>query len=111
MKKHAQLHAEYYEAIIQLRPSTEELLRFIERSISERKDVFISKILPSKNGVDIYISSQRFARSLGQKLKRRFKGELKITRSLYSRDRMSGKLLYRATVLFRLAPKEDKPIE
>lgn len=100
-------HAEYYEAIIQLRPATDELMRFIQNRIKERPKVFISKIKELPTGVDIYISSQSYARAIGKKLKKSFNGELKITRTLHTTDRMSGKQVYRGTVLFRLKPKEE----
>ena len=70
----------YYEAIIQLRPFDEEVLNFINKQISERKDVFISKIEKLKTGVDLYLSSQRFAIALGKKLKKRILTHLKLSR-------------------------------
>ena len=94
--------ANYYEAIIQLRPKDEEVLHFIIDEVEKRKEVFISEVKPCKTGYDIYVSSQKFARALGKKLKDRFKGVLKITKTLFSRDRQTSKTLYRATVLFRL---------
>jgi len=96
---------QYYEAIIQLRPKSEEIIKFIENQISKRKDVFISKIVEKKFGIDFYITSQRFARSLGKKIKDNFMGELKITRSLHTRNRQTSRDVYRGTVLFRV--KED----
>ncbi|MBU2638425.1 MAG: 60S ribosomal export protein NMD3 [Nanoarchaeota archaeon] len=100
-------HSQYYEAIIQLRPVTDELMRFISNRVKERPKVFISKIKKLPTGVDIYISSQSYARAIGKKLKRSFKGDLKITRTLHTMDRMSGKQIYRGTILFRLKPKEE----
>ena len=91
----------YYEAIIQLRPFDEEVLNFINKQISERKDVFISKIEKLKTGVDLYLSSQRFAIALGKKLKKSFGGEIKITRKLHTVSKKTGKRVYRVTVLFR----------
>ncbi len=96
-------HSEYYEAILQLRPVKNEILDFIRELIKSRDNVKIVKVIELKNGVDIYLDNQRFARAvLANQLKRRFKGELKISRSLYGKHRMTGRLLYRATVLFRL---------
>src|SRR3989338_5192070 len=92
---------EYFEAIIQLRPDTEEIFNFIQSQIKKRPDVFISKIEEHKYGIDIYISSQRFARALGKKIKDNFKGEMKMTASIHSRDRQSSKERYRVTILFR----------
>jgi len=92
---------QYYEAIIQIRPQREEVIAFALANIAKRKDVFISKTIKLKTGIDIYISSQRFARALGVQLKRRFRGEVKITRRLYGVSRETSKTLYRVTVLFR----------
>lgn len=103
MKKQNEKHYEYYEAILQLRPATDEVVDFIASEIERRGNVKISKIVEMKNGIDIYLTNQKFARStLGPMLKRRFKGELKISKSLYGRDKLTQKLIYRATILFRL---------
>ena len=96
-------HRDYYEAIIQLRNPSQELLNMIKNQFNKRKDVIIVKKVEFDNGVDLYVSSQRFARALGNKMKRNFKGELKTSRSLYSVDRQTSKRIYRVTVLFRMA--------
>ena len=101
-KKSRKRASNYFEAVIQLRPRNEELIHFIINQVEQRKDVFISEVKERKTGFDVYLSSQRFARTLGKKLKDRFKGVLKITRTLFKKDRQTSKLLYRATVLFRL---------
>jgi len=95
------LNEQYYEAIIQLRPPTREIMNYIENQVQKRDDVFITKIVDLKTGIDIYLTSQRFARNLGQKLKKVFGGELKITRKIHTRDRLRSRNLYRATILFR----------
>ena len=96
------LEDQYFEAKIQLRPFDRKVYDFILKQVSKRNDAFITKEVRCKTGMDIYLTNQRFARSLGKKLKDNFKGELKITRTLHSRDRLRSKLKYRATVLFRL---------
>lgn len=99
----------YFEGSLQLRPYDEEVMRFIQNQLKAKKNkgVFISKIVEVGDGVDIYFSSQKFVRELGKGLKKSFNGELKISRTLFTRDRMTQKLVYRATVFFRLKPKED----
>ena len=95
-------HAKYYEAKIQLRPEKQEVLDFILSEVERRDDIFISKIEKLKTGLDIFISSQSFARSLGKKLKNKFKGEVTITRTIFGMKRDTGKIIYRGTILFRL---------
>ena len=101
-------HPEYYEAILQLRPSTDEVIDFIREEIMRRGDVRISKVVEQKNGLDIYLTNQKFTRStLGPMLKRKFHGELVISKKLYGRNRTTNKLIYRATVLFKLKKEES----
>ena len=100
-------HSNYYEAILQLRPFSEELINFVIKRIEERKNVFITKEVPLKTGIDLYLTDQRFARSLGKKLKKSFKGKLILSRKLHTRDRQSSKNIYRVTICFRLDEKED----
>ncbi len=95
----------YFEAIIQLRPFLQEVFDYLEKEIVEKNNpsYFISKIDRLKTGMDIYFSSQRYARTLGQRLKRKFpQGELLITMKFHTVDKMSSKELSRATVLFRM---------
>jgi len=91
----------YYEAILQLRNPNEEIMNLIKNQLKKRKDVFISKEEKQKNGLDLYLSSWRFTLSLGRKLKKSFKGELKVSRKLYSVNKLTSKRVYRLTVLFR----------
>ena len=91
---------QYFEAIIQLRPKNKELFDYVYKQILSRKDVFISKLIEENHGIDLYISSQRYARALGNKLKKVFKGKLVTSRKLFGPKQ--GKMRYRVTVLFRL---------
>ena len=91
----------YHEATIQLRPDSEEILRFIYNQIKKRGNVFIAKEVELKTGRDIYLSDQHFAQSLGKKMKKSFKGKLMITRNLHGVNRLTSKKVYRVTVLFR----------
>ena len=92
----------YYEAILQLRPADKEILKFVSTQVEKQKEkVSVAKVVELKTGVDIYLTSQRFALALGRKLKKNFKGELKITRSLHKISRITSKKIYRLTVCFR----------
>lgn len=96
-------HENYFEAVIQIRDPTDELINLINNQLKKNPDVFISNVFAQKDGFDIYISSQRFARNLGNKMKRAFRdSELKMTRSIYSRNRQTSKDIYRVTVMFRI---------
>ena len=98
---HKQYHYEYYQAIIQLRPVNENLTNFVEKKIGKTK-AWVSKRINMKNGVDYYVSSNKVARQIGKQLKKSFRGELKESKKLFSKDRLTSRDIYRVTVCFKL---------
>jgi nonsense-mediated mRNA decay protein 3 len=96
--------AEYYEAILQLRNPTEEAVNCVLNAIEKRKDMRVAKVIEMKNGMDLYLSSQKFAHQIGKVLKKSYKGQLIESKKLYGQDRQSSRILYRRTVLFRFDP-------
>ena len=101
------MHALYYEGKLQLRNAEQHIIDFVYSLISSREDVRIAKVEKVRNGIDVYISSQKYLQIIGKKLQKQFRGELKISRRLHGRSRSSSRDLYRLTVLFRL-PKFKK---
>lgn len=92
----------YFQGILQLRDVNDEIMAFVHNQIKKRKDeVAVTKTVSFPNGVDLYITSQKFIRILGKKLKENFGGELKVSEKLHTRNKQ-GKDLYRINVLFRL---------
>ena len=57
---------QYYEAKIQIRPKDKELEAFIKNQIDKNDYVFISKEEVKKYGIDLYITSLKFAKKLAQ---------------------------------------------
>ena len=97
----------YYEAILQIRPKNQELIKFVNKYI-DKNNVGVAKEIESKHGVDFYLDSRKSTTKLGRILKKTFKGDLKVSKTLYSRDRMTSKLIYRITVLFRLKNAKEE---
>lgn len=91
----------YYEGILQLRDADKELIKFAEDDIKKSDRCKIAKKHKIKNGIDYYLTSQRYLVSLGKKIKNKFRGDLKINRKLYTVNRLTQKRVYRVTVLFR----------
>ena len=94
--------SDYYQGILQLRNINDEILNFVDNQIKKRNGVAVTKTVKSPNGVDLYITSQKFIRTLGKKLKDSFGGELKVSSKLHTRNKQ-GKDLYRVNVLFKLS--------
>jgi len=93
---------QYYEGILQLRNPSKDVIEFLNELVAERERVNIVKKEKAVNGFDLYFDNQRYMIAVAKKLQKRFGGELKITRKLYTLDRISGKRIYRVNVLFRL---------
>ena len=91
----------YYEAILQLRPNKKELLDYALKQI-ENSNCEIAKQEDLKTGTDLYLSSKKFALSIARRLKKQFKGTILVTKSIYSKDRIKSKDVYRFTICFRL---------
>ena len=102
-------HASYFEAILQLRNpygDVEDMMHYVSECTRDKaqEGIFISKKKKVTNGFDLYLSSNSFAVEIGRELYRKFGGELKISKKLFSQHRLTSKVLYRVTVLFRMAP-------
>jgi len=91
----------YYQGILQLRDINEEILNFVSNQIKKRGDVAVTKKVNYPNGVDLYITSQKFIRILGKKLKESYGGQMKMSAKLHTRSK-EGRDLYRVNVFFRL---------
>lgn len=94
---------EYLEGILQLRDVKQEIIDFVYSEVEANRvgGVHITKATPLKNGIDLQITSKKFLRVIGKKLKLRFNGELKENAKLFSRDKQKSKHIYRLNVLFK----------
>ncbi len=92
---------QYFEAILQLREVTPEVVQFTEKEITKTK-LILAKKVEIESGYDYYLSDHRLTQTLGRKLFLTFGGEFKVTSSLWGRKK--DKDIYRLTVLFRGIP-------
>lgn len=88
----------YFEAILQLRDFREDQLNNILDHIEENQ-CRISKHIEHKNGLDLYLSSQKFIQKLNKWIKERYHCQTTVTSTLHTRDSKANKDLYRLTVL------------
>lgn len=93
----------YYEGILQLRNCTEEAIIFVRNKIDKEKGAAVAKEIKINNGIDLYLSSNRFLKRIGKQLKERFSGIIKASSKLHTVDKHTGKRVYRGTILFRMA--------
>ncbi len=87
-------HPNYYEAILQLRDISQEVLDFMDTS-----NIVIQKIVKVKKGYDYFLADNDQARATGKALQSRFGGQITSTSSLHTKK--DNKELYRVTILFR----------
>lgn len=97
---------DYFEGILQLRNVTQELYDWVYDIIEREKRVHIAKEKMVTNGYDLYLSDNHYLQALGKRLKKKYIGELKVSRKLHTQSRITSKLLYRVTVMFRQLPFE-----
>ena len=92
-------HPKYFEGILQIRNYSQKLKDFVNKEI-RKEEIYVAQRVKVNDGLNISVSSNKFLLALAKKLKQNFNGELKISRSIYSRDRMTQKEIWRVTVLF-----------
>lgn len=90
----------YWEAKLQLRPYSGNIIDYVRNQANKNKGEIVEEVR-LKEGLDVYFDSRKLAVSIARKLKKVFKGEMKISTKLFTKDRMSGKQVNRVTVLFR----------
>ena len=95
---------DYFEGILQIRYGSPELLKWVLARIKADGRARVAKEKKVTNGVDVYISDQHYLQNLGRQIKKKFIGILKVSRRLHTTDKMTSKLLYRVTVLFKVLP-------
>ncbi|MFH1409759.1 MAG: NMD3-related protein [Nanoarchaeota archaeon] len=94
------MHSQYFEAIVQLRNHPEFIVDIVNAFLKRpnQKKTWIAKQVKSKNGVDLYFSSQHAAQRLGNVLKQHG-AKIVVSQRLHSMNRQSSKLQYRVTIL------------
>lgn len=88
---------QYFEGILQIRNPNQKILDYIDKNID-----FLSKTVNLKTGVDYYLSSNKYLQMFSKKLFTKFGGDLKVSTRLFTRNRQTGKNVYRANVVLRL---------
>lgn len=93
---------EYFEGTLQLRNATPEALAFVRKDLAAAAGVHLTKETGHGKDLDFKITSAKYLRALGKRLKQRFNGELHETSKLFSLNKQTGKEIHRVTVLFKL---------
>lgn len=94
-------HSQYFEAILQLRNISDEVIDLVDAEI-EKKQIPVAKVKEVTNGFDYYLGNGNLTKNVGKKLQEKFGGEFTVTATLFTRK--EGRPVYRLTVLFRGIP-------
>ena len=95
---------DYFEGILQLRDVSDEVMDWVHDEIQASGRAKIANVKEVHGGIDVYLSSNSYLRSLGKKMQDRFGGILKVTKKIHTRDTITSKDVWRITVLFRQIP-------
>jgi len=100
---------QYFEGILQLRNPNQEVVDFIHKEMAkqEERGIYINKIVELKNGLDLYLTSQRYLQVLAKKIHANFGGLKKTSSQLFTKDKQTSKDLYRVNVFMEI-PKFSK---
>ncbi|MBI2548897.1 hypothetical protein HYW21_06115 [Candidatus Woesearchaeota archaeon] len=101
-KQTTERHQDYFEGILQLRHATPDAIVFARQKVMQHPQVHITKEKVVRGGVDLYLTSKTFLKTLAVAIQKQFGGTLSMSPTLYSRDRQTSKDIYRLTVLLKL---------
>jgi len=93
---------DYFEGTLQLRNVSNEVIEFVVKEIEKTENVNIAQLKKVTNGVDIYVSKQRFLRSLGNKLQNNYPGQLTVSTKIHTKNQLTSRDVYRVNMLFRI---------
>ena len=94
-------HGSYFEAVLQLRNVSQEVIDFAEDEI-DRLKMNVANVITIRNGVDYLLTDNTLTRRIGRNLQAKFGGKTEETSSLWGMKK--DREVYRVTVLFRGVP-------
>jgi nonsense-mediated mRNA decay protein 3 len=114
------IQGNYFESIVQIRPSEKRMsdeeretilkhaLAFIESAAKESREAFLAKVTQTHGGFDMYISTIALGKALSRDLISTYGAEYKESSSLQGQK--DGHDIYRVTFLVRLPPYRVRDI-
>lgn len=90
----------YYEGVLQLRNPTRQIMDFIICQL-KKEDVGVVKEVHVPEGLDIYVNSRKFLRTLANRLKTQFGGDVTLSARLFTQDKNTQKGIYRVSLLYK----------
>lgn len=94
-------HIGYFEGELHLRNVTPEVLSYVAKRIyGVGEHIAKEKRFDAKN-VDYWVSSRSLLRRLGKELQQKFGGEITAGETLFTRDHLTSKNVYRLNVCYR----------
>jgi NMD protein affecting ribosome stability and mRNA decay len=100
-KKKKELASNYFQGILQIRNPNREIIQFVKKQF-DKSEHFIAKEVKVRGGIDFYSSNNKFSKKLGKQMYEQFGGELKESAKLFTRNRLTGKNVYRVNILYRV---------
>jgi nonsense-mediated mRNA decay protein 3 len=114
------IQGNYFEAIVQIRPSEKRFsdeerevvlkraLSFVESASKDSRDAFVAKVTQAHGGYDLYVSTISLGKMLSRDLVSTYGAEFKESSSLQGQK--DGRDIYRVTYLVRLPPYRVRDI-
>ena len=102
--KCSKLGTKYFEAILQIRPLSHEVLNFALNELEKQKDkgIYMNKKEETAHGINLYLTNQTYAKVLARKIADQFGGNVSKNEKLFSRNRQTSKDVFRLSILVQL---------
>ncbi len=113
----SKIHGNYYEAILQVRPTKKEMTeeqkelvikkvkKRIEVKEGEKRNIFLTSQEEIHGGIDFYLSDTGVTKNLAREISNAVGGSVKSSAKLAGRE--DGQDIYRMTYLVRIPPYES----
>ncbi len=98
--------SQFYAGVLQVRNIPKKDVKFVDslvKSSVESSKSFITKREKVKGGVDYYITTMKALRRSADSLKSKFGAEVSFNETLFTRDSLRSKDIYKVNVLVRLS--------
>lgn len=107
--KYAKLGSTYYEGILQVRNTRQEVKEYIQKYM-QKNEILINKEVHKQKESDYFFVNKRKMKPLAQKIMRNFGGVVDSNAQLFSHNKQTSKDIYRVNVLVILPDFKEKDV-
>jgi NMD protein affecting ribosome stability and mRNA decay len=105
----AKIGSQYYEGILQVRNTREEIKKHIQNYLQKNK-IPINDMVDKENSTDYYFVQKNKIQTVANNIIKNFSGHLDINEQLFSRNHLTSKDIYRINALLTIPIFKQKDV-